>query len=510
MRIISCLLSLFTTMAFFACDDGNSIGETVSVYINIDPTEITFNEKPRENSFSKGSTYILQSGGKDLKVYDIYLKSEDPTNPNIDALNAQLLNCDRIKAGLPESIQPNDLTECPVMLYQYNRGSAISRENPMILKAGEVNTIGEEVSVIYRNIPNNQEIPANLQIIIETNVPSSPTNVVNVNITSVPPQMNISTRAIGFREGQMGRENIVIKNIGGEDLIISNVTLNQTSMLPSSGNKEFVVETTSGASLPATIPALGAFSLTVSYNPEDDGIDRGELIIETNDPANPTVTVSMTSEPVLNFLSISANALKFKQAPGLTDVKKVTFSNLGISPINVTNFSFSPENADLSVDRDSFQLTGGQSIDLNISYKPTSGTPMRSTLMIRTDADNAVDGQMKVELFSESQMVNSLSSDKIAVLVPAVAQGESRSTTITLKCDLGTINLSNISFKEGSDPDFSITSGGDVGVLNEGDTRAIEVNFSRATGDNTSRKAVLLVQSDSVAGDIEVSFLANP
>jgi hypothetical protein len=475
-----------------------------SVYLNIEPTEIVFDGKARANEFLKESTLLLRTGADDLKVYDLYLKSDDPTNPNIDAINAQLKNCDRIKAGLPEVITTADLRECPVMLYQYNRGQPL----PMIVKADQINTLGEEVAVIYRNYQDMPEVPANLQIVIDTNVPDAPLRTVDIKFQSTPAQINVNTTAVSFRQGQAGSNNIIISNLGGEDLELTNITVNQTT--PFDGTKEFDVTATSGAPILAVIPPMGSFSLTVRYTPQNGDIDRGEILIESTDLANSPITVSLTSEPVLNFLSLSANVMKFKQTPNFTDSKILTFRNVGLSNINVNGFSFEPANPDLKLDKDSFQLSGGQSIDLQVSYRPTSADPLDSTLVIRTNADNAVDGEMRVRLFSENTQVNALSSDKVAILVSAVAEGQSKENTITLTCDSGTVNISEIAFKEGSDPDFTITAGGEAGTLNERDTRSLKVNFTRAAGDQTSRKATVVVKSDSVAGDIEISFLANP
>jgi hypothetical protein len=503
MRLGSYLLSTLLCLLTFACDDGN-IGVSTSVYLNIEPAEIVFDGKARVNEFLKESTFLLRTGADDLKVYDIFLKSDDPTNPNIDAINAQLKNCDRIKAGLAEVITTGDLRDCPVMLYQYNRGSAL----PMVVSADQVNTLGEEIAVIYRNYQDMPEIPANLQIVIDTNVPDAPLRTVGIKFQSTPAQINVNTTAVSFRQGQAGRNNIIISNLGGEDLELTNITVNQTTAFD--GTKEFDVTSTSGASILAVIPPMGSFSLTVSYTPQTDEIDRGEILIESTDLTNSPIVVSLTSEPVLNFLSLSANVMKFKQVPNYTDLQILTFRNVGLSNINVNGFSFDPPNADLKLDKDSFQLAGGQSIDLQVSYRPSSADPLDSSLLIRTNAENAVNGEMKVRLFSENTQINALSSDKVAVLVSAVAEGESKESIITLKCDSGTVNISEITFKEGSDADFTITSGGDAGTLNQNDTRELKVNFTRAVGDQTSRKATIVVKSDSVAGDIEISFLANP
>ena len=101
--------------------------------------------------------------------------------------------------------------------------------------------------------------------------------------SSGSPQISVSPASLSFggvTVGQSKSQTVTIKNTGNASLNITSATVD---------NKQFSVP-----ALPASIAAGATASLSVQFTPTSSGAQSGTLTLASNDPANPTVKVSLT------------------------------------------------------------------------------------------------------------------------------------------------------------------------------------------------------------------------
>ncbi len=89
-------------------------------------------------------------------------------------------------------------------------------------------------------------------------------------------------------------EQLVIRNAGGGELVVSTMTLSFRGE-SIEGAPEIVV--TPATALPWTLGPEAFERVSVSYVPSDDVPDVADIIFETNDPAQPAVTVTVRTDP---------------------------------------------------------------------------------------------------------------------------------------------------------------------------------------------------------------------
>jgi len=138
---------------------------------------------------------------------------------------------------------------------------------------------------------------------------SGSNRVRKVNLAPVSTFLPISGSALPFPitlDGQRNTQPLVIENSGLDDLVITNVTLSDTT--------DFSVTPSScyGANPPIVLPPAGQVGvciLDVSFNPgpNANGVINATLTFTTNDPANPNLSYNLsgTATPTSFALSVT-------------------------------------------------------------------------------------------------------------------------------------------------------------------------------------------------------------
>ena len=102
--------------------------------------------------------------------------------------------------------------------------------------------------------------------------------------TSTAAQISVTPTALDFGSvtvGSKGTANFSIANTGASDLTVSMITLSGT---------EFAM---SGIATPRTIGSGQSVPVTVTFAPTAAGAVPGSIVLTSNDPVNPTATVSL-------------------------------------------------------------------------------------------------------------------------------------------------------------------------------------------------------------------------
>ncbi|QCK14479.1 Ig-like domain-containing protein [Mangrovivirga cuniculi] len=168
-----------------------------------------------------------------------------------------------------------------------------------------------------------------------------------------------------------------------------------------------------------------------------NGTYNTPLNITSNDPVNPSVAVNTqfsVSGQVSN-IDFSEEFLLFNDVfIGAERTRTFTISNTGLAAINISEIS--SDNSDFTVDVSSAQIPAGESLEVSVTFKPTSTGSINGLISIESDAANNT---------SFDLVVNGVGVD------PPIALFEPSTTEETT--DAGTTVESSVTLKnEGNSP----------------------------------------------------------
>jgi hypothetical protein len=210
--------------------------------------------------------------------------------------------------------------------------------------------------------------------------------VVNLSATAVVagPQISLSGSSIDFGTlsvGSTGSAILTISNTGNANLTVSVISLSGT---------EFGV---SGITTPTTISAGQSVPVALSFHPTASGAVTGGLTITSNDPTNPTETVTLTgtgSTAAAGQLQVSTAALSFGSvSTGSSATQQITLTNIGtgslqITSLVVTGTGFTSNGVAIPTTVD----PSGR-VTLNVVFAPTSTGNVTGSVLIASNGTNS-------------------------------------------------------------------------------------------------------------------------
>jgi hypothetical protein len=267
----------------------------------------------------------------------------------------------------------------------------------------------------------------------------APPETVNLSATAVAsaPQISLSSTSIQFGTvgvGSTSNLNLAISNTGSADLTISVISVTGTGM------------GVSGITTPKTVSAGQSVSANVSFQPTGAGGVSGTLTITSNDPANPTTTVTLAgtgSTTAPGQLQANPTAVSFGNvSTGSSSTKAIVLSNTGstsvpISIIAVTGTGFSVNGITTP-----FTLNAAASVTLNAVFTPTTAGNASGSVTITTDA---LHSPLTIN-FTGTGAQPGLSISPTSFAFGSVVDGQTKSQTFTLKNTGGTsLTISQVS-----------------------------------------------------------------
>ena len=497
--VTSYLLLSLSLLNTISC--GDDFAGKKSNNIAMEPRDISLTPMSTGTREISDVVELRNTGEAPLELIDIYLEVDGADGrQRLDA-------CDfETQMIAPETIlTPDVLPTCTVIL----------RERPALplsLLSGQL----KQITVTYRPL-DGVEPPLNIELVVESNATNGRRQTSNITISGGSPDISGNVSAIQFPTTGRSSENYLLRNFGTAPLVLNavDIVVNPDFPAPESG-LEFTIDATEELR-GAAIEPNGYLRLIVTYEPQDEGVDQATMRIASNDPDQPSFEVLLTSEARPANLEITPVPVTFNHTAGTTDTQPVTFINTGLRPINAF-LSIEPEDGPYrinSADGDSFQVgvQGEQVIRLDYAAE---ADPTEATLIVRSaDADNAVDGEFRVPLTTtSSSSLKLLDVDLSSLSFDGVAAGESQSASITITSSGDApVSLSEIVI-EGSELDASTftLSGEQTGSLAPGETRDLEVTFTRPADEavGNAYQASLVIRSDSDGGEVLITLIANP
>jgi hypothetical protein len=182
----------------------------------------------------------------------------------------------------------------------------------------------------------------NGELTLNTNDPANPTIKVPLQGTAGPPAITLDTGSVAFGTTNVGATSpatqVTISNTGFSALTVSSIIL--SGMNPN----DFVLNP---MGFPATLGVGGSGKFSVSFAPTASGSRSGTVIITSNDPSNPTKTVSMFGSATLAAIGLSPVSLDLGKARVGSGVgpANVTISNTGTGTLHVVSWALSGADA---------------------------------------------------------------------------------------------------------------------------------------------------------------------
>ncbi|MGE3801916.1 MAG: choice-of-anchor D domain-containing protein [Candidatus Kapaibacterium sp.] len=209
----------------------------------------------------------------------------------------------------------------------------------------------------------------------------------------VNPQVAITPQSFSFGSVEIGKtksSSFTIRSVSDAPLQVNSIELDNAAT--AAGFSLGSIPT-----LPHTIAPDGSLEVMISFSPQSSGAVAGEVVIGTNDPAKPEVSISLSgqgAEQVLPGVVLSTSSLNFE--------------DVLLSGSKVLNFTISPENsAGLEVQgvefTDSHQasaagfsmttvpsvpttLAQGESVDVQVTFQPVVAGDVSANIYITLNA----------------------------------------------------------------------------------------------------------------------------
>ena len=197
--------------------------------------------------------------------------------------------------------------------------------------------------------------------------------VANAAATS---QISVSPTMLTF--GNVGTSTTAtrtfdIDNVGGGTLNVTSIT---------SSNAAFTVSPNT-----ATITSTGAnVTVTVTFAPTANGLQSGSITLASNDPANPSVVVSVSGTGTTQQAIIGATpaSQSFNSVGvGSSATRTVNITNTGTGPLTVTGITSS--NSQFSVSPTTATVPVGGNTNVTVTFAPTTAGAQTSTLTIASN-----------------------------------------------------------------------------------------------------------------------------
>jgi len=277
---------------------------------------------------------------------------------------------------------------------------------------------------------------------------------------------SVSPYSIGFGDIPVGSSKtvtLVIKNTGTTDINIQNIysSIPEVTVNPTSGSLK------NGESL----------IVTVTFTPATRGNYYGELVIVSDDPSQPSVTIPLAGfSSYANGIDVSPNSINFGTVSvGQSATDYVRVANNGTSDLNVSVSVTA--GTPFTVSKNSFTLKSGQYETLTVTFAPTEKGSFSGVLAIISDDKNTP--KVTVNLLGETPPEFPLSYYPNVLNFGTMPLNETHekilkvfnTTSKLVKVNISIQNLNGNAFSFPSSYPTSLT-------LSPGETRQIPVEFS--------------------------------
>ncbi|HEY3875439.1 MAG TPA: choice-of-anchor D domain-containing protein [Candidatus Kapabacteria bacterium] len=212
--------------------------------------------------------------------------------------------------------------------------------------------------------------------------PANTTVAVAISAAGLLPHMVVTESGDTINFGSLkinssSQINISVRNSGGADLNLSNVT---------AGPSPFSL-----ISSPNVVSAGTTGTITASFSPTSTNIFTGTVIVHSDDAANASDTVYLVGTGINSALTITPASINFDSLPVMATVQDtITLSDSGKANVNIYSVQISPLPGPFAiVGATPSQVIEGGSATIVVSFTPTTAGNYSGAVTLLTDDNSA-------------------------------------------------------------------------------------------------------------------------
>ena len=306
---------------------------------------------------------------------------------------------------------------------------------------------------------------------------SQAVNLPIAGVTPQPGQIDVSPAGLDFGDvnvGSSANTTLTIRNAGGGALTVSSINIDKA---------QFAV---TSPSAPFTVAPGAQRMVTLRFQPTAAGRVTAAVLIGSDDPANPTVTIPVVGNGVggssAASLSVSTTSLAFGSVnQGQSADLSLTFSNSGGGDLTVSAITSSdPQFSTVFAGSPSgtpFTLGAGEQLTISVRFQPSSAGTHNATLSVSSSdpASPTVNISLTGEGTGGGGGAPSIILNSNAVSYGGVTVGRTNELTLIVTNGGGPLTVESIS---SSDPQFRAASPETPFAVPVGGQQNVKIHFT--------------------------------
>lgn len=220
---------------------------------------------------------------------------------------------------------------------------------------------------------------SNSSIVISSNDPNQPQDTLHVYGSSrafMPQKIVLDRYALSFDTTATNRTTtkiVNVSNVGDSRLTISNITSSNTQFIP--------------AETKFTVESGNSHALEIAFAPKMAGVAESALMIYSDDPQNPGVTVNLSGFGEIlseQRIAISPERIDFGQVP-ISDSasQKIWVINMGEQPLLVDSVGIDDSHFILA--QTFFNISPSASQESWVTFKPTAFDTLKAQMRFKSN-----------------------------------------------------------------------------------------------------------------------------
>ncbi len=292
-----------------------------------------------------------------------------------------------------------------------------------------------------------------------------------LQLTASPASENFGTVSIG----SSGSATVQLKNTGTASVKISAIAASGSGF------------TLSSLSLPLTLAANQAATLTAGFKPTTSGQFSGHITVTSDATDSPTL-VSLSGTGASAGLTATPSSVSFGTVPtGTTTTQTVRLSNSGESELTISSVTATGTGLSFTGLATPMNIAAGQNANLTVALKLSSAGAASGAIKIVSNAPGSPT-QIAWSAAAQASVVT-LTSNPASLSFGNITVGTTDTLQTTIK-NSGNSNA-NISKISVSGTGFTLSGSGTAATLDPGQSLTVSVSFDpKATGSDSGKLTI--------------------
>jgi hypothetical protein len=292
-----------------------------------------------------------------------------------------------------------------------------------------------------------------------------------LELTASPASENFGTVAVG----SSGSATVQLKNTGTASVKISAIAASGSGF------------TLASLSLPLTLAANQAATLTAGFKPTASGQFSGHITVTSDATDSPTM-VSLSGTGATAGLTATPSSVSFGTVPtGTSTTQTVRLSNSGESPLTISSVTATGTGVSFTGLTTPMNIAAGQNANLTVALKLSSAGAASGAIKITSNAPGSPT-QIAWSATAQASVVT-LAPSPASLSFGSLTVGTTDTLQTTIK-NTGNSNA-NISKISVSGTGFTLNGSGSAATLDPGQSLAVSISFDpKAAGSDSGKLTI--------------------